>query len=107
MVSYFMSLDIENSLSEPRAKLRPRLRKWISQKKFFKIPLLDYRTAAAQIVVRWPYRLPIKNLKTLYKSQFGVNFNFFCAGSLNNMLTRCFDVLFILDLIEFYNFTWQ
>ena len=54
MAPYLMSLDIENSLSELRAELWPRLRKWFSKhpytkKKFFKIPELVYLTAAVPI----------------------------------------------------------
>ena len=78
-----MLLDIENSLSKPRAKLRPRLWKLFSKrhlKKNIHIPKLStgllQRKLLLKIAARWRYRLHIKNLTGQYNDQFCVNLNF-------------------------------
>ena len=81
---YFMSLDIENSLSEPRVELRWRLRKWFAKhpsktfffSKFLNLcPGLPRRRSQPKIAARWRYRPPIKNLTSHYNSQFCVSFH--------------------------------
>ena len=52
---YFTSLDIENSFNEPRAELRPQLRKWFDKhlsKKLFFIAEFVYGIAAAPIAAK-------------------------------------------------------
>ena len=76
--SYFMSLDTENSFSEPRAENQPLLRKWLLgillKSIFFKIPELVFRTAAVPIAA--------KNKTVQYNSHFFCQLLFFCAGRL-------------------------
>ena len=64
---YFMTVNIENSLNDPRAELRPRLRTWFakhpSKKFFFSSKFLNLTTGLPRrrlplkIAARWRYSL--------------------------------------------------
>ena len=79
MGPYLTSLAFDNSLSVPRAELRPRLQKKFSKhpsKKFLFLKFLNLSTGLPQrrlppkITAWWRYRLPIKTLTPNYNSQF-------------------------------------
>ena len=67
-------------LCEPRPELRPQPGK-VSNKHLTKILILStglpWLRSAAEIAGRWRYRLPFKNMKPHYDSQFFVSFHFF------------------------------
>ena len=116
-VFYFMSLDIENSLSEPQANIRARppkgsrsiLLKYFFSSKFMILSrYLPRRRSPAEIAARWRYRPLRKNLTAYCDSQFCVSFHFCFYHESQKRLQTCqngaytYFFFFIFMLISSY-----
>ena len=83
---YTWGEDIQKSLREPHAKIRPQPRN-LSNKQFTKsffffskfhilFACLPRRRSPAELTAGWRYRLPIKNWTPHYNNQFCISFLF-------------------------------